>query len=516
MREYDTLPSGPTCAVTNVFVHTCKYGPMRSGVLYGMLSRMSAIEPHSIERNWCCLHCRVPLIGGDRGFTCPNCDKHYPVIDGVLIFASEPAGFLQAELLQIRRAAANARHRRERIESLGREVGLSAVSLDRCREVIEAEIARTEMFLAALEPAAKALDAMPASEAESVGVWRSSGTYGTFFPYLLRDWTNTPELVTVSSLIDAVVEEVVPDPSRKTIVFPGCGAGGLLAAISSRFERAVGYDLALPMLCIARHLLDGKGLDMILPTVLNAAGRVALRKPDSANVRSELVAMDVLNTAFPDGSVDCVVTQFLIDLFPDPRKLADEVYRMLGDDGVWINFGPSGPVDALRRFDETECAAFFEDSGFAVARSAAHRTTYLDLSHCCPSWNFRSQMCYLTSARKKDRRGVKPMPAMSLPDPSDLIPRHFPGATLVERQSLGDVTSSTIVLRHERIQGRSESFEIGHEVAFLIKFVDGKRSVQDIASLAQERMPARTFEKNAGDLLAFVEQGLLDWRARDR
>jgi ubiquinone/menaquinone biosynthesis C-methylase UbiE len=52
--------------------------------------------------------------------------------------------------------------------------------------------------------------------------------------------------------------------------------------------------------------------------------------------------MDALDTAFADGSVACVVTSFLIDLIPEPRKLASEIHRILCDDGVWINYGPSG------------------------------------------------------------------------------------------------------------------------------------------------------------------------------
>ena len=86
------------------------------------------------------------------------------------------------------------------------------------------------------------------------------------------------------------------------------------------------------------------------------------------------------DTAFTHDSVDCVVTCFLIDLIPYLRKLADEIHRILSPNGIWINYGPSGPLRALWRFDQSEGGAFLEASGFQVVQASAHRATYLDLS----------------------------------------------------------------------------------------------------------------------------------------
>src|SRR5207253_4183256 len=83
-----------------------------------------------------------------------------------------------------------------------------------------------------------------------------------------------------------------------------------------------------------------------------------------------------------------------------PRRLASEIHRILCDDGVWINYGPSGPLQAFFRFDQTESAAFLDAAGFTVIGAEAYRTTYLDLSRDFPSWSFQNHVCYLTSARK--------------------------------------------------------------------------------------------------------------------
>src|SRR5262249_20959795 len=153
------------------------------------------------------------------------------------------------------------------------------------------------------------------------------------------------------------------------------------------FERVLGFDLTLPVLRVARHLLDGKSLDLALARAITQTGRITLRgredRPPIPHV--ELVAMDALDTAFADASIGCVVASFLIDLFPEPRRLAREIHRILCDNGVWINYGPSGPLQAFLRFDQRETAAFLEAAGFTVSAAEAYRTTYLDLSRDCPS-----------------------------------------------------------------------------------------------------------------------------------
>jgi SAM-dependent methyltransferase len=475
-------------------------------------------EPRK-EPNWRCLYCRGPLTMNALGLRCPGCGKQYPVIAGIPILVSEPAGYLRSELALLTRASRDARQRRDLLDRTGRDVGLPTVSLNRHRDVIDADIAQAETLLALLEPAAKALEALADSGDESLGARRSGWAFDTLLPYLLRDWTSTAELEAANSMIGAALKQVFPDPSGKSVAFAGCGAGGLLAEISSDFERVLGFDLTLPILAAARHLLDRKSLDLALPRTINTLGRISLRKrdPGSASSHAELLAMDAFDTSFAEDSIDCVITSFLIDLIPDPRRLADEIHRILCRNGVWINYGPSGPLKALWRFDQTETAAFFEAAGFAIVRAEAHRTTYLDLSRDCPSWSYRNHMCYLTSARKTTQAGEKPR--MATPNPAELpeiIPQHFPGANLVQRQSLGTERTRTTLLRRERIPGRAESFEIGSDTARIMALVDGKRTVHEIADMLQQEAPAQPVEETIRAFARYFNKGLLSWRDRGR
>jgi SAM-dependent methyltransferase len=463
---------------------------------------------------WRCLHCRGPLAADVRGLLCTACGRHYAVIADMPILVRNPAGYLRSELALLTRTSHRARQRKDSLDRVGRETGLPDASLERHRDIADTEIAQAEMFLALLEPATQALgdDVGEALEARPSG-W----TTDALIPYLLRDWTSTSELEAMHARIGAALEQAFPDPSGKSVVFAACGAGGLLAEVAVGFGRVVGFDLTLPVLRAARHLLDGNSLAIALPRAINQTGHVTLRKrdPGSASSHVELAAMDAFDTAFADGSVDCVVTSFMIDLIPDPPRLADEIARILCRYGVWINYGPSGPLKAFWRFDQTETAAFLEAAGFTVVGAEPHRATYLDLSRDCPTWSFQNHVCYLTWARKTGPGLERPGPAS--PGPTELpeiIPIHFPGANLVQRRGLGEQPTQTTTFRHEGIPGRPMSVQVEADAARILALVDGKRTVKDIAGLLERETPALS-----GDIVyrafgRYFQQRLLSWRGR--
>ena len=475
---------------------------------------MSTFEESYGARNWRCLHCREALIPDSSSLACAGCGRQYPVIAGIPLLVSEPIAYLRSELALLNRAVRDANRRRDALDKSRGETGLTTASLDRHRDVIDAELARAATFLALLEPAAKALEMMAEDSADSRGVRRPGWIFDSLLPYLLRDWTNTAELQAANSLISAALGEAFPDPSDVLVAFAGCGAGGLLAEISPDFKHVVGFDLTLPVLVAARHLLDGKDIELALPRAINELGRITLRNRNSPVVGAyrELVAMDAFDAAFADGSVNCVVTSFLIDLIPDPRRLADEIHRILSPNGIWINYGPSGPLRAHWRFDQSEGAAFFEASGFAVVRADAHRATYLDLSRDCPTWSFQNHMCYLTSMRKtgQDRKMVKVAPSIPA-EVSRIIPEHYPGATLIKRESLEAEHKHTVHLRHERSPGIVENLEIGSDTARIIGHVDGKKTVLEIANMLKQTSDLPV-EETIHAFDRYFNMRLLRWR----
>jgi len=476
-----------------------------------------AVAPRRAPKDWSwrCLHCRGSLAPAADSLHCFGCGRRYPALLGIPILVRDPLGYVRSELTSLKRAIDNTRRRRDSLEQTGRDAGLSDVSLERHRDVLETEIARAETLLGLLEPAAQALGDQAG---DTLGARRTSWTVDLLLPYLLRDWTNTPELKAISARIGGALRQAFPDPSGTSVVFVACGAGGLLAEIPPRFEQVLGFDLTFPVLGVARHLLDGKSLDLAMPRAINPRGHITLRRrrgrPSASDI--ELVAMDALDTAFADGSVGCVVTSFLIDLFPDPRKLAREIHRILRDDGVWINYGHSGPLQAFFRFDQAESAAFLDAAGFSVTGIEAYRATYLDLSRDCPSWSFQNHVCYLASARKTGE--AEEMLIRKTPDAAEIpkiVPRHFPGATLLHRQNLGEEPMQITRLRHDGVLGRTMNLVISSDTARVIMLVDGSRTVDEIAGLFNRDATPVPKDEIVRAFSQYFEQGLLDWRDRD-
>ena len=165
--------------------------------------------------------------------------------------------------------------------------------------------------------------------------------------------------------------------------------------------------------------------------------------------------------------------------------------------------------------DQAESAAFVEASAFTIVQTDAHRTTYLDVSGDCPAWSFRSHMCYLTSARKtgplkEKTRATTPVPA----ELSHIVPRHLPGATVIRRERLGTADTQTITMRHERIPGAAQSFDIDGRTARIMALVDGEQTVLQIAELLEESVPTQPKEETINSFAHYLRQGLLSWRDR--
>ncbi len=471
-------------------------------------------DPHDAW-TWCCLRCGGSLVPIGSCLDCAACGRRYPVIAGVPILVREPEPYMRAARATLAQTLADARQSRENLDQCAQGLGLPDASLARHRDVIDAEIARAATLLELLD-----LAEVPPNDDDGTAVyarptgWAADG----LLPYLLRDWTDTSELAAAAARIGAALTQAFPDRSATSIVFAACGGGGLLAQIGPAFKRILGFDLTLPVLLAARRLLDGENLELALPRCINTAGRITLRRSERQSARTaiDFAAMDAFDTAFARGSVDCVVTSFLIDLIPDPRGLAREIHRVLRSDGVWINYGPSGPLKALWRFDSREASDFIEEFGFTVTATESYRATYLDLSRDCPAWSFQNHLCYLTCARKNGEPAVKAT-GSRVPDADALpaaVPRHFPAAELIERRKFEHEARRSIVLRHEGVPGRPQSIAVGSDAPRLLALVDGMRTVGEIAELLAREQPLQPVDETLRAFAHYFSQGLLSWRSR--
>jgi Methyltransferase domain len=100
----------------------------------------------------------------------------------------------------------------------------------------------------------------------------------------------------------------------------GSGAGRLLADLANHFDAAIGIDLSLPALLLSRHLLTGGQLELSLERAnWRAVTLIGSQQPPS-NVR--LAAADAAALPFANNSLTFVVTQYLLDIVPNPIRVA--------------------------------------------------------------------------------------------------------------------------------------------------------------------------------------------------
>ncbi len=114
---------------------------------------------------------------------------------------------------------------------------------------------------------------------------------------------------TDSDVLDRICTAV--HPTKKTRILDlGCGPGIVTAALARQAKEVVAYDLTPEMLDKARQRCEEAKLK---------------------NVRFELGRAEAL--PFEEKSFDCVVTRLTIHHFPDPRRVVNEMVRVLREKG---------------------------------------------------------------------------------------------------------------------------------------------------------------------------------------
>ena len=111
----------------------------------------------------------------------------------------------------------------------------------------------------------------------------------------------------------------------------GIGTGLELPMFRSDID-LVGVDLSGPMLEIARKRVVELGLSHV----------------------EDLLVMDAMNLQFADGAFDAVVAPYVLTVVPDPRRMLDEVARVVkpGGEIVLVNHigAESGVVEVVERW----------------------------------------------------------------------------------------------------------------------------------------------------------------------
>ncbi len=320
-----------------------------------------------------------------------------------------------------------------------------------------------------------------------------------YAPNAVRDWSPTAFAGENERLLELVTQQMSPEFSgSQRIAVLGCGAGRLAYDLAQMGHRVLGLDLNPLLLLAAKEFAFGGAprtsadfpVQAIDPDRPGREVKLGGFAPASEEKLSFALA-DVYQIPLAPASVDLVITPWLIDILPRRfSELATEIARVLRPEGGWINAGSW-------RFDfrsESENLSLPEAEEVAVGYFRPLRTQRASMPYLqssldahrreevltCFSWQRNSSPSPHTRPRADDRIEWLRDPQMSIP----ALPV-FSAAAATHRA-----------------------------MSELLKEVDGRRSIQDLAATLRSRHGIAEAEALVA-VSAFFDRFLQDRRFRD-
>jgi SAM-dependent methyltransferase len=440
-----------------------------------------------------CALCREPL--GDQEAHCARCGVAAPDVAGVRVLLADPVAALQAT-------------RDEVLASFARSAAASATSGSDAQ--VNAAIAANQSLYEHVSRPALAVarhgapaSALAATFATSSEAWALT----SLLKYFYADWSRPRD--DVRTLLCADAWQYARAGGVALVL--GCGAGGLVHDLALEYGFTCGVDASVPALLLAKELCEGRSFECHL----EKAGwkRVTLHGHAAPRDRTQWVAANALRLPFLAGSVDVVVTQYLLDLVPEPRSFIAEVNRVLREGGVWITFG-SAPRSLRTGEDFATCARAM---GFDVLVAEPRTWAHLDTQALDP-WSHHGVHGALHAVARK----AAPLPERPT---EQAIRRYFAGekdgllamtpgwkpgvvprvSHRLDRPGADDteVHAASLVLRPRDEPAASE-------LIATLREIDGAHRVADIVSGVSARQPPGTERDVVLSLLALYDGGAIE------
>lgn len=250
--------------------------------------------------------------------------------------------------------------------------------------------------------------------------------------------------------------------------FLGSGSGRLPFDLHQALaiENSVLVDINPFLMLVAQEMTMGRSLDLIeFPLAPRDGATVAVRRQLSNSVKGPTAGIkylfaDAMNPPFATGSLDLVVTHWLIDVVPqDFKTLIARINRCLKKDGIWLNCGSlafnHGGLSRRYLIEEIDEIAT-SSGGFEVDKVNRSKIPYLQ-SPASSHSRVEEMTCI---AARKIRDVDQPKEFKYLPD------------WLSNAQLPVPLTTS----------GRGQAYQ-ATVAAELFGLVDGKRTLSQIAAL---------------------------------
>ena len=402
-------------------------------------------------------------------WTCLACQRVYPELDGVPWLFPEPGqarsewqARLQLLIGHLGREAAL--HRRE----LG-QAGLHALTRRRLAlmaEALDEHAGRIEQLLA---PVAAGLRRERLEVLQALGT-QLPATQGlsTYYANVHRDWAwGAAENAAAAEMVTEVLE---PGGRARHMLVLGAGAGRLAYDLhQARVSTStVALDFNPLLVAIARRVSSGERVSLfefpIAPRgIEDHAVLRELAAPAPAQPGLAFVLADGLAAPFRPAAFDIVLTPWFVDIVPDELPaLMQRINYLLAPGGRWVYFGSLAWADRApaSSFSLEELLALAPAAGFQPGPVRKRRIPYMQ----SPASRHARLEETIAFAATKERDLPRPPPLRVLPEWLDRTDLPVPALPAFREQSL-----STRVY------------------AFIMAMIDGKRSIEDMATLMQEQ-----------------------------
>lgn len=211
--------------------------------------------------------------------------------------------------------------------------------------------------------------------------------------YLYQDWAGDKAFSAVRERILQAIEHY-PERRRSALVL-GSGTGGVVHALADVYPHVSAVDLSMTAHLLAQRMLDSREelaiflfKRMVAIASQNGCVDVRLAPPHRAAGSIQMLCADASRLPQVSGETSLVVTQYLLDLVPDPERIVREIHRVLEEDGLWINFGlpfgRTGEETTVGSRDQHELGEFFREHGFDVREMDRGAFNLLDRTAVLP------------------------------------------------------------------------------------------------------------------------------------
>ncbi|MGE0174165.1 MAG: hypothetical protein AB7T49_15315 [Oligoflexales bacterium] len=332
---------------------------------------------------------------------CQTCHANFPIHDGIPWFYAKPAvtysdwqnrfGYLlavlnsEAESIKVELTQENLRKSTEK----------------RLRQYLQSKVEQIKELQKILSPLQLKAPGPVDYHIALKNKLPENQTLMSYYPNVFRDWSwETDE----NKLCLEALATVITEPEKLgTMAVLGAGACRLPADVHIQFkpEATIAVDINPFLFYVAKRVLDGRNVTAyefpIAP--LDAASFSVKQKcqydgPKLPNFF--FLFADAMNPSFKDGSLDTILTPWLIDVVPqDFPSFARQVNRPLKTGGKWINFG-SVSFNSSKQgqcYSRDEIAEIVAQSGFRVTTIKAVDIPYMQSPHSAQK-RFENVFCF--------------------------------------------------------------------------------------------------------------------------